>query len=333
MVKTTSALLFVSLLASAPSLAQQAYVYYPYDNVAPNYATPAGWYPMYTNATGIRLQIMVPASAFSSFASSGLTSIGFFCGNSVPAATNVTYSILQVRIGPAAVPALTATFAANLLPGTETLVVNLPGTTYTPNPAGAWLDIPFGANFPVPTTNIIVDVQTQIPTGGAYLGCSVGATVPHCVSTADTGTQTTGTLSTASGSKVRFGGIPENILGAVTGGSGTGDLTLSLTNINTSAGAGYLLLTTDGTHALGTGPMFGIYPDATTWGIFSSPLFPGNPLHFPLGALGAFPDVPFAVPPGTLSFLAGQTWDAVVVLVDGSGTIYIGRSAPRRLVW
>jgi hypothetical protein len=123
-----------------------------------------------------------------------------------------------------------------------------------------------------------------------------------------------------------------NDLTATTTGGGTGDLTIALTAIAAGSTEGYVLVTSVANNPLGTGPVFGIYPDSLTWGGLQAPLTLGNPLHFAVGFTGFFPDTPFIVPPGALSFLAGQTWDAVAVLL-GPALDYKGRSAVRRLVW
>ncbi len=125
---------------------------------------------------------------------------------------------------------------------------------------------------------------------------------------------------------------PENIFTATTTGGGAGDLTLSLTAINAAATEGYIFLSQTATGPLGAGPFLGLVPDALTWSGFGVPMAPGNPLHFPIGIPGIFPDQPFVVPPGTLVSLAGQTWDSVV-LVLGSGQTYVGRSSVQRLPW
>ncbi len=123
-----------------------------------------------------------------------------------------------------------------------------------------------------------------------------------------------------------------NILAAVTTGGGVGDLSIGLTAISPTATSGFLLLTTTPTTPMGTGPMIGISPDGLTWSIFSQPLFAGNPLHFPVGIPGVFPDQPFTVAPGTLSFLSGQVWEAVAVLL-ATGDTYAGGSNVQRLTW
>jgi hypothetical protein len=321
------------VLAAALPCQAQSFAYYPDDNTAPNFAAPAGWYPWFTNATGSRLQILVPASALASI-TGPITSIGGFLGNSGPTAgaASVTFANFQVRIGPAGVPALTNTFATNLVPGTETLVVDSPGLTLPVNPAGGWQDVPVSVPYIPPGGAIVVDFQTSIPVaGGVYFLSSVSSTVPRCVAATYTG-QATGTLSSGSGTKVRFGYTPDNILVATTTGGGTGDLFLSLTMITPGAVEGYTLATTTTVGPLNSGPLFGIWPSQLTFDVINTPVAVGNPLHFLVGIPGVFPDAPIFVPAPALAFLAGQTWDVVAVVL-GPGLTYLGKSTPNRLVW
>ena len=123
-----------------------------------------------------------------------------------------------------------------------------------------------------------------------------------------------------------------NILNVATTGSGTGDLAVSLTSIDPNAVEGYLLLSATPPAIVGTGPLLGLNPDGLTWSIFNVPAFPGNPLHFPLGYVGYFPDVPFTVGAGGGAIFAGQTWDFVAVLL-GTGVTYVGRSGVKRITW
>jgi len=124
----------------------------------------------------------------------------------------------------------------------------------------------------------------------------------------------------------------ENILSAVTSGSGAGDLTLSLASITAGTTEGFVFLSTDTSGTVGTGPFFGIRPDALTWISLGFPAQPGNPFHFQTGVPGLFPDSPFVAPPGTLSGLAGVTTDlAAVVLAPGFA--YLGRSNVVRVTW
>ncbi|HYC78635.1 MAG TPA: hypothetical protein VEI02_13490 [Planctomycetota bacterium] len=317
-------------LAAVPLRSQTPFAYYPDDNVAPNYSAPGGWFPWFTNTTGIRIQFLVPASVFTTQGMTSLGSIGFFTGGSTPASTNATFSIFQVRIGPAALPALTNTFDNNLLPGTETLVYDAPFSTY-PFSTGQWTDLPFSAPYALPGGAIIVDVRSQIPVGGAYLASTVSSTVPRVVNSAYTG-QATGTLGASSGSKMRFapGG---NHLTVVTSGGGVGDLFVSLSDLDPAAASGFVFVTADVAHPVGTGPFFGIWPDGFTWPILTMPAAPGNPLHFLSGFPGLFPDVPFQLPAGTLSFLGGTSWDFACALFDATTVVYVGRTNVVRVAW
>jgi hypothetical protein len=123
-----------------------------------------------------------------------------------------------------------------------------------------------------------------------------------------------------------------NNLSLLTGGGGLGDLTLSLTMIDPSAVEGLMLLSSYTLLSVGSGPVFGLWPDGLTWAFINTPLGPGNPLHFPLVPAFVFPYVPLAAPPGTLSILAGQVWDVVAVML-GPGTTYVGQSNIVRVAW
>lgn len=123
-----------------------------------------------------------------------------------------------------------------------------------------------------------------------------------------------------------------NALAAVTSGGGVGDLNLSLGFISPGALEGWTLITFATGGPAGTGPILGIQPDAVTWSIFSYPLFPGNPFHFPVGVPGVYPAVPLALGPGTLSSLSGSVMDAVVILL-GPGGGFGGYSNVARVAW
>jgi len=124
----------------------------------------------------------------------------------------------------------------------------------------------------------------------------------------------------------------ENILSATTTGGGTGDFNITLSMISPNAYEGYILVTSQTLGQLGFGPMFGIWPDSLTFSEVGVPMAPNNPIHFPIGIPGVFPDTTFTVGPGILSFLAGQTWDAVAVIF-GYNYQFLGRSNVNRIVW
>lgn len=315
------------LLAGLVS-AQTPLVYYPDDNTGTSYAAPAGWYPWYTNVTGSRVQTIIPASALTSVTSS-IISLGSFLGPGTNGSL-VTYSQIQITLATAAAPTLTSTFAANSVPGTAVQVLNATNVVIQ-GPINAWYDFPFTTPYNYAGGDLLVDIITQI-SGTAYFGTSVSSLVPRLTAATYTG-QATGTLGSASGCKYRLGYDPSNLLNATTSGFGTGDLTLSVTNLSLLATEGFLLISTDATHPVGTGPLVGLYPDALTWQLLSEPLTLGSPFHFPCNSgFGLFPDAPLLVAPGSLSFLAGQSWDFGFV-VFGAGFTYIGKSPAKRVVW
>jgi hypothetical protein len=124
-----------------------------------------------------------------------------------------------------------------------------------------------------------------------------------------------------------------NLLTAITSGGGTGNLFLSLDLIDPTATEGYCLVSLATSFPLGTGPALGLWPDQTFWTIlFTVPMQPGNPFHFPIPWPGVFPDQPVVLPNGYLANLAGQTWDVVALLL-GPLQNYVGRSNVQRLAW
>ena len=124
----------------------------------------------------------------------------------------------------------------------------------------------------------------------------------------------------------------ENILSATTTGGGVGDLTLSLTNITSTAVEGFTFISGSTPSPVGLGPVFGITPDALTWPILTWPLGVGDPLHFVVGVPGVYPASPLAVPPGALSAFAGLSFD-MVSAVFAPGFALVGRSNVQRLNW
>ena len=102
-----------------------------------------------------------------------------------------------------------------------------------------------------------------------------------------------------------------------------GDLRLSLANAPSTATSGRMLITAATNQPFGTGPTFGLFPDASTWWALTSvPLSTGNPFHFPLPSPlpQLFPSAPFLAAPGSLSALAGMTVDLRVLFL-APGTV------------
>lgn len=107
---------------------------------------------------------------------------------------------------------------------------------------------------------------------------------------------------------------------------------LDLTFIHPAATEGYTLLTFATAASVGTGPILGIWPDSVTWSIFSYPVFPGNPFHYPVGVPGVYPAASLVLGPGTLSSLSGTQTD-LVSLLFGLGGAYVGQSNVVRVAW
>ena len=104
--------------------------------------------------------------------------------------------------------------------------------------------------------------------------------------------------------------------------AGTGSLSIfPVPNIgvpNTTSGFMFVSFTPPA--ALGTGPFFGLIPDAFTWSIAQTPASVGNLLHW-TAAPGIFPNVPLIVPAGTLVPLIGLTADFVQIDLTPQQTI------------
>jgi hypothetical protein len=165
----------------------------------------------------------------------------------------------------------------------------------------------------------------SVHSGTGYVRHGLNAYLP----TVGTAPSTTGTL----GMRIRltFGAAScFGLIGTTTGG-GTGDLSLTVINLPAAVSDGYTLVTSTTVGGPGSGPFFGIVPDGVTFSVIAQPAAPGNPLHFVVTP-GLYPSAPFIVPPGTLSFLAGQVWDAVVVGL-APGLVYVNRTNVARLNW
>ena len=182
-----------------------------------------------------------------------------------------------------------------------------------------------GTNFPGGGWTGGFNIHSPVTTG-LYIRHGLNQYLP----TIGTAPSTTGTL----GMRLRLTFGPAACFGLVGGttGGGTGDLTLQLVNLPAAVSEGYTLVTSTTMAGVGSGPFFGIWPDGVTFSVISTPAAIGNPLHFVAGVPGLYPDVPFAVPAGTLSFLGGQVWDAVVVGL-APGLVYVNRTNVLRLNW
>jgi len=166
----------------------------------------------------------------------------------------------------------------------------------------------------------VIDSNAQFPTytyntPGVY---AVSLTVTDGVNGSDTLTRSN--LITVQPYKFQF----------FTSGLGAGDLFISPVpnSQNPTATMGYMFLSFNTSQPVGTGGLFGVQPDPTSWNILLSPPAPGDLFHWYV-VPGLFPNTPFAVPVGTLSFLAGQSLDGVQVDVSPSYTIVAKSSVSR----
>ena len=119
--------------------------------------------------------------------------------------------------------------------------------------------------------------------------------------------------------------VSQYVFSATTSGFGTGDLTITpVPNLGVPAMTeGYTLISFTPAPTVGTGPFFGMIPDALTFSVINTPAAPGNPLHFVAGIPGLFPNAPFAVPAGSLTSLTGVTADfSQVCLGPGFSLLY-----------
>ncbi|HMS16836.1 MAG TPA: hypothetical protein PKA37_08335, partial [Planctomycetota bacterium] len=110
-----------------------------------------------------------------------------------------------------------------------------------------------------------------------------------------------------------------NQLSVSQSGVGVGDLSVSLLDLSPSALTGWTLVSAATAFPTNSGPVIGIYPDATTFSILGYAYFPGNPFRFNTGDLGVYPNAPFQAGPGSVSGLAGITLDFVVLMLDPIG--------------
>ena len=124
-------------------------------------------------------------------------------------------------------------------------------------------------------------------------------------------------------------GITANTLGG-----GNGDFFLQISNIPANTVRGFTLASLDGgpLPEFGTAPVFGIWPDTLTWQILTSSPSLGDPLHWQYPSSPFFPDAPIVFPAGTLSILAGQTWNVVSVAIDAAGAV-IDWTAPHAIAF
>lgn len=102
-------------------------------------------------------------------------------------------------------------------------------------------------------------------------------------------------------------------------GGGSGDLSFGVQGIPAGVSDVQILLSqTPGPGGLGTGPVFGLVPDALFFSTYLQPSVPGSLFHFPVSA-NPYAAGLLTFPPGALTALAGQTWQGVAFAYTPAG--------------
>jgi hypothetical protein len=216
--------------------------------------------------------------------------------------------VAVVRIDYAPASGLYANFTATGASGAAPRTVSFTDASFTSTPGGV-----NGWNWDFQNDGI-VDSTAQNPMH-TYL-------VPGDYSVALTVTD--GAFPASTITKTNFVHVTQYVFDAFTTGGGVGDF--ALTGVPSFGGPGathgFTIVSFTPAPVLGTGPIFGIQPDGQTWAGISQPAAVGNPLHY-INTPGFYPEVPFTVPAGGLSWLAGVTVDFVQVgLTPGYGLVF-----------
>ncbi|HYC78714.1 MAG TPA: hypothetical protein VEI02_13900 [Planctomycetota bacterium] len=340
----------VSVLAlAAPATAQSTVVHFA-DNLT-NTGT-SNTHPFNVNTTGVgftSIMFYPGAVGTPSLAAAGVTSSMKLVDLAIVPITagSNTYNNNQARIligncafAPTVGGASQTAWESHLTNPTVLWDTAVDGPLTFPWTGDTWVSLPISPNAQF-NWDGVSDVGVMITLGGSA-GAASGA---FSVRTANpqiyirhgcpgfnppTGTtqQTTGVLGMRMRMSFDFGFN----LAANSSGGGVGDLGLALSNIPPGTVEGFCFVTADTTGALGAGPFLGLWPDLTTWSIITVPAGPGNPLHWLTGFPGLFPDTPFILPAGTLSFLGGTSW-RFVGAAFGPGLQYLSRSNVVQVNW
>lgn len=204
--------------------------------------------------------------------------------------------VCKIDFSPAS--GLYASFAATPLSGRAPLTVQFTNTSFTSDPAGitsyAW---DFDGDAIVDST-LPNPIHTYVTPGAQTVTLTTTDTL-HSPSTL---------------TRPNLINVQQYLFSAVTSGAGFGDLTLTgVPGLGApSSTEGYTFISFVVPATVGTGPFFGLTPDAATWSSFSYAAAPGFPLHY-IRVPGVYPEAPLVVPPGTFSGFAGITIDFVQV--------------------
>ena len=187
----------------------------------------------------------------------------------------------------------------------------------TPTGTGNWITIPLSTTFeynPVLGVDLIIEVVTNDVNTTNSSPIEVAFGPPRTQANTTSATALTANQGLVTAALFRLDYTPLPYLQVTSTG---GDLNMTLTEIPGAMAQGWTVISTNTTNPVDSGPILGIYPTQTTFDVLAlNPSF-GNPLAFTTGVpSGFYPTSPFSLPPGTVGFLAGQTWDFVTLGVD-----------------
>jgi len=209
-------------------------------------------------------------------------------------------------------------FAVSPAVGPAALTVAFTDTTYTSAPGGvtAW-----AWDF---NNDTVIDSNLQNP--------SFTYVVPGTYTV--TLTATDGTFGSASITRTNVITVQPYQFQVSTVGGGVGNLDIHPIPPqyqNPTAATGYMFVSFATTSAVGTGPFFGMVPDATVFSIITAPANVGDILHWVVTP-GLFPTVPLSFPAGSLSAISGVTVDFLQVDL-GPAQNLLAWSAVRRVTF
>lgn len=244
-------------------------------------------------------------------------------------ANNLDTDATVVYSGPVVIPAYTAT-GASPAPWLVTIVLSQP--------------FPFD---PTRQKDLVIDFQSNGPPSPATgAGFTLDGTFPspfvsQTGHVSDPNAAGANWANNNAGPIINLGyvaGSPAHFdLSVTTSGSGIGDVTAQFSNIPATTTNGYTLVSMVPASSMGfdygTGPAFGLFPDALTFTIALLPPSAGDPLHWTWPAApGVFPATALLRPAGTFSYAAGQTWEACGIALDASFGL-VGITPVRQINW
>lgn len=228
--------------------------------------------------------------------------------------------------GTGTTPGHSSTFSANLTSDQTTVRPAMPWTSGVP--AATWISLGLTAPFsydPSMGNDLVVQIAncgSAVPWGASIFGATGAAGLLGGNSyggPAACDSLVSSFFNNEYVPIIRITYFEESRLSVAQSGPGIGNILLILSVASSTGYEGFTLLSGNTLAPVGSGFLLGLVPDATTWAILGFPYFPGNPFHFRTTDTGLFPQSPLVGPPGTVSALAGLTFDLVCFMVDATG--------------